>query len=122
MKISQMATEQAADVLVRIAQPVSNIMDDTEVEAVIRGLGDEEGKSPMRMIASIVPKIVPLALKVHRDDLFEIVGALGQMPVSKVKKLPLIETIKIIRESLDDKDLIDFLTFTADREQTEETE
>lgn len=121
MKISQMTTEQAADILVRIAQPISNIMDDTEIETVIRELNDEKGKSPMRIAASVVPKIVPLAFKKHREDLFEIVGALGEMPVSKVKELPLIETIKIVRESVD-KDLIDFLGFTANRETIEEAE
>ena len=101
MKISQMSTDKAADVLVRITQPVSNIMDDSEVETVVRSFSEQNGNSLMKAIASIMPKIVPLALKNHREDLFEIVGALGGMDVSEVKELPLMETMAIIRESMD---------------------
>jgi len=121
MKLSKMTTDQAADVLVQIAQPVSNIMDDPEVEKLVSGLDKEKDKTIMRIFASLLPKVVPLALKSHREDFFEIVGALEHKTASDVKKWPLTKTMSVLRDSVD-KDLIDFFGFTANQETTEEAE
>lgn len=121
MKISMMNTEQAADALVRMAQPVANILDDKDVDPILQEFSESEDKSMTKLAACFIPKIVPLALKTHRDDVFEIVGALEGLSADEVRKLPILKTMAIVRESFD-KDLIDFFNFTADQEQSGKAE
>ena len=121
MKISKMSTEQAADVLVRIAEPVSNIMDDSRVTDVLKEISTMKNIPYIKIFAILVPKIVPLALETHRDDLFEVVGALDSKTVSEVKNQNILKTIKVLQESID-KDLIDFFGSIGSQEKTAENE
>lgn len=121
MKISQMTTDQAADVLVRIAEPVSNIMDDSKVAELLQDISRSKNVPYIKLFASLVPKIVPLALKTHRKDLYEVVGALDNKSVSEVSKQNVLKTIKTLQESID-KDLIDFFGSIGGQEKTAEKE
>lgn len=121
MKISQMSTEQGANVLVRIAEPVSNIMDDSRVADLLKEISEMKDVPYIKVFASIVPKIVPLALESHREDVFEIVGALDNKSVSEVKKQNVLKTIKVIQESVD-KDLLDFFGSIGGQGETAEKE
>lgn len=121
MKISMMNTEQAADALVRMAQPVANILDDKDIDPILQRFSKSKNKSMTKIVADFIPKIVPLALKTHRDDVFEIVGALEGVSADEVRKFPVLKTMAIIRDSFD-KDLIDFFNFTADQEQSGKAE
>lgn len=107
MKISQMTTDQAADVLVRITQPVANIIDDPEVEPLIKKIAESRNLPTTKILSTFLPPVTALALKKHKTDLYEVVGALGQIPANKVGKLPVIQVMNIIKESVD-QDLIDF--------------
>lgn len=107
MKISQMTADQAADVLIRISQPIANIIDDPETEPMIKQLSESRGLPPMKLISMFLPKVTMIALKSHRQDVYEIVGALAQEPASKMGKKPVLELVGIIKESVD-QDLIDF--------------
>ena len=120
MKISMMNTEQAADALVRMAQPVANILDDKDVDPILQRFSKSKNKSMTKIVADFIPKIVPLALKTHRDDVFEI-GALEGVSADEVRKFPVLKTMAIIRDSFD-KDLIDFFNYTANQERSEEAE
>ena len=121
MKISQMSTEQGANVLVKIAEPVSNIMDDPQVVNILKEISAMKNVPYIKICASIISKIVPLALQAHRDDLFEIVGALDNKSASEVKEQSVLQTIKVIQESID-KDLIDFFGSIGGQEKTGEKE
>lgn len=121
MKISQMSTEQGANVLVRIAEPVSNIMDDSRVADILKEISGMKNVPYIKVFASVISKVVPLALESHRDDLFEIVGALDNKSVDEVKKQNVLKTIKVIQESID-KDLIDFFGSIGGQEKTAEKE
>lgn len=121
MKISMMSTEQAADALVRMAQPVANILDDKDVDPILQKFSKSKNKSMTKIAADLIPKIVPLALKAHRDDVFEIVGALECVTADEVRKFPVLKTMAIIRDSFD-KDLIDFFSYTANQEMSEGAE
>lgn len=121
MKISMMNTEQAADALVRMAQPVANILDDKDVDPILQKFSKSKDKSMTKIAAYFIPKVVSLALKSHRDDLFEIVGALEGVSADEVRKFPVLKTMTIIRDSFD-KDLIDFFNYTANQERSEEAE
>lgn len=107
MKISQMSTDQAADVLVRIVEPVSHIMDDERIVDLLKDVSESKNVPYIKLFASMLPKIVSLALESHRDDLFEIVGALDNKSFSDVKNQNVLKTTSVIIESFD-KELIDF--------------
>jgi len=121
MKISKMSTDQAADVLVRIAEPVTAIMDDSRVIDILKEISEMKNVPYIKVFVSLVPKIVPLALETHRDDLFEIVGALDNKTVADVKSQNILKTIKVFQESID-KDLIDFFGSIGSQEKTAENE
>ena len=107
MKISQMNTDQAADVLLRISQPVANIIDDPEMEPMIKKISESKDVPPLKLISTFLPQLTTLALKTHKQDVYEIAGALAQEPASKMGKKPVLEFIGILKESID-QDLIDF--------------
>lgn len=107
MKISQMTTDQAADVLLRISQPIANIIDDPEMEPMLKQLSESKKLSTTKLISTFLPKVTMLALKTHKQDMYEIAGALAQEPASKMGKKPVLEFVNIIKESVD-QDLIDF--------------
>lgn len=115
MKISQMSTDQAADVLVRIAEPVSHIMDDERISELLKEVSASKNVPYIKLFASLIPKIVPLALESHRNDLYEVVGALDGKSVSEVEKQNVMKTIKVIKESID-RDLIDFFVSSGSQE------
>lgn len=117
MKISQMTTDQAADVLVRIAQPVSNIMDDEQVADVLRTLSGRKGVPYIKLFSEILPKIVPLALKTHRKDLYEVVGAFAEKTARDVGRMNVLDTIAVLRDSID-QDVIDFFKSTGGQDVT----
>lgn len=106
MKISQMTTDQAADVLIRISVPVANIMHDDEtikvLEDVVKGSND-----PFVFIADNIVPVTMVLLKDHREDVFEIVSALAEKSAEEVAKQKLPETIKDIKNSWDGE-LVDF--------------
>lgn len=121
MKISEMSTDQAAEVLVRITQPAANIIDDPEVEPMIKQLADSKELPTMKIISTFIPKVVTLALKKHRNDLYEIVGALAQVDANKVGKMPVLQVMQIIKDSVD-QDLIDFFRSFGGQKATAEKE
>ena len=119
MKLSQMNTDQAADVLVRITQPIANIIDDPELEPMIKKIAESRELPTVKIISTFLPPVIALALKKHRGDLYEVVGALGQIPAAKIGKLPLLQVMNIVKESVD-QELIDFFRSSGSLETTAE--
>lgn len=114
MKISQMTADQAANALMRITAPLSNLIDDEEVGELITEFANSKDKAPLKIISSLLPKVVPLALRKHRADLYEIIGVLAQKPSSEVGKMTVKEIVDTFRESMD-QDLIDFFKSSGRR-------
>lgn len=110
MKISQMTNDQACDALIRITDPVANIADDPQMEPILKGLAEHEGEnglSALKAISQMLPKIVPMLLKDHKKDVYEIISVLSGKAVAEIGKMRITETIAILKESIDD-DLIGF--------------
>jgi len=120
MKISQMSNDQAANVLVKIADPISHICDDEELVAMFDEFSKMENMGMLRAIGRILPKLVGYALKKHKSDVYEIIGALDGKTVDEVAKMNFAETVKFARESYDDV-LKDFFTHSATVESVNET-
>lgn len=102
MKISEMTNDQATEAIIRIAPPISNICDDEKMMEIIDDLGKFGETDLFTAIGRILPKIVTCALKDHKFDLYEIIGALQMKPAEVVGKMNFAETIKAVKESYDD--------------------
>jgi hypothetical protein len=122
MKISEMNNEQAIDMLVRISTPLGNICDDEQIADILKRYQELEEMPFINAIGKFLPEIVACAFKKHKDDLFEIIGALTLQKKEKAAKMNFVETLKIIREALNDEDLSDFFTSFKGRMRKNVTE
>lgn len=106
MKISEMTMDQATEAMIRLSGPFSSICDDEEMLKLMDEIQTVSSKNPnmhpLRQIAKFLPKIVTFALIKHKDDLYEIVGALTMQPTGVVGKLGFTKTVNVIKESYDD--------------------
>ena len=107
MKISMMTNDQASEAMIRISTPMANILDDKNAKELIDSMADLAKDSSTNAISSLLPKFVSFCLKDHKPDLYEIIGALTFKPTAQVGKMNFMETIKAMRESIDE----DFIGF-----------
>jgi len=117
MKISEMTNDQASEVLLRIAGPISNILDDENSKPMLDEMQNADKSNPTKFLALILPRLVAFCLKDHKGDLYEIVGALSFKPAAKVGNMNFLATVKEIRESIDDQ-LIGFFTSSGNATAT----
>ena len=113
MKISEMTNDQATQAIIRLAEPISNIMDDPNAETFFTELSEQKDKKLMNAISNILPKAVAFCMKDHKKDLYEIVGALMMVPTTKVGSMNFVQTIKEIKGSIDE-DFLDFFRSAGD--------
>ena len=102
MKISEMNNEQAADALIKLAEPFENICGDEEMLELMEKVKDAQGKPVIQTLGDILPKFVLYALKKHRNDLYAIIGALTMQPVAEVARMNFKKTVDTVKESYDD--------------------
>ena len=107
MKISEMTNEQAADAMIKLAQPMSNLLEDEATIKLLEELKKPDEEGGVNYFARMLPKVVPFLMKDHKADVFAIVAALTLKPVSAVGKMNFMETIKELRDSIDE----DFIAF-----------
>lgn len=123
MKISELTTEKAVDVLCEITPYVSNIACDDELLAELKRAINVKGATTKAEMMALgvekVSKLVPIVLKKRKGDLFGIVGALNDKTVEEVGKQNLIVTIGQIRDMIKDKDLIAFFKSCVGSEGSE---
>lgn len=113
MKISELTTERAADVLCEVSIYALNILSDKELLDSLRmqleGTDGDSTKAELIAVASEkIAELVPLLLKKHKDDVFGIVAAVNGLTLEQVRKQKIIKTMTAIKEMAQDKDLIDF--------------
>ena len=121
MKLSEMSNEQATNFLIQTSQPIANIMEDEEVNALFVQVIESKGMILSKLIASLLPKVVTVALKSHKNDVFEIVGAFIEKPAKEVSKMNFLSTLTILKESVD-KDFLDFFNLSGQLEETQSKE
>ena len=97
-----MTNDQATEAILRIAPPISNICDDAEMMTIIDDLQKFGEMDLLPAIGKVLPKIVTYALKSHKLDLYEIIGALQMKPAEAVGKMNFAETLRAVKESYDD--------------------
>lgn len=123
MRLSDLTTEQALDVLCEIAPYVMNIAADEELlENIGKAVGKTEGMTRagvMLLGAERVSKIVPVLLKKRREEVLGIVAAVNQTSFEAIAKQNALKTAGQIRELCKDKELLDFFRSCAEQEKSE---
>lgn len=114
MKISEMNNEQAAEALIRLSVPFGNLCDDEKVVELIKKYQNNSEVPAIQTLGRALPEVVSFAFKEHKNDLFEIVGALTNQSQIQVAKMNFVTTIKVLRESYDEV-LKDFFTSSKQR-------
>lgn len=123
MKLSEMTTDRAMDVLCEITPCVANITADEELLAELRNAIDPKAvKTKAELMVKGVEKItklVPIVLKKRKADVFGILAALNEKTVEEIGKQNIIATMAQVREVVKDKDLMDFFKSCVGSEGSE---
>ena len=121
MKLSEMTTEQAADVLCELTPYIANITGDKTLTDELGKKFDVTGKSVAELYVFAAKKyasILPVVLKTHREDVFGILAALNDTEIEVIAKQSIISTMLQIREMIKDKELVDFFKSWQQEDET----
>nr|DAP47272.1 MAG TPA: hypothetical protein [Caudoviricetes sp.] len=117
MRISELSTDKAADVLCEVSAYALNIVTDEELrDSLTAQIDAEKPQTAGERYAVGAQKIsqwVPILLKKHRDDVFGILAAINGTTIAAIKKQNIIKTMLQVREAVKDKDLMDFFKSCA---------
>ena len=102
MKISEMTNDQATEALIRLAVPFGNICEDEEAVKMIDQYTKLKRQPLIQVIGKLLPQVSAYLLKTHKNDLYEIVGALTFKPRTAVAKMNFFDTIKVFKDSYDE--------------------
>ena len=123
MKVSEISTEKAMDVLCELTPYVTNIVTDETLLAELKEAIDFKEANTMAekmaLTARKITKIIPILLKNRKNDVFGIVGVLNNKTVEEIAKQNIIVTMKQIRDIAKDKELLDFFKSCTDTEGNE---
>lgn len=123
MKISEISTDNAMDVLCELTPYVTNIVTDENLVGELKKAIDFKEANTMAekiaLTAGKITKIIPIILKNRKSDVFGIVGVLNGKTIEEVAKQNIIVTMKQIRDIAKDKELLDFFKSCTDTEGNE---
>lgn len=123
MKLSEMTTDRAMDVLCEITPCIANITADEELLEELRSAIDPKAvKTKAELMVKGVEKItklVPIVLKKRKTDVFGILAALNEKTSEEIGKQNIIATMAQVREVVKDKDLMDFFKSCVGSEGSE---
>ena len=123
MKISEISTDNALDVLCELTPYVTNIVTDEDLVGELKKAIDfKEANTKaekMALTAGKITKIIPIILKNRKNDMFGIVGVLNGKTIDEVAEQNIIVTMKQIRDIAKDKELLDFFKSCTDTEGNE---
>lgn len=121
MKLSQLTTERAADVLCELTPYIANITGDKALLDELANKFDSKGKSAAELYTFAANKyaaLVPILLKEHRNDVFSVLATLNERSADEIAKQNVMETMKQVRDLFQDKDLLDFFKSFGQEDET----
>lgn len=122
MKLTELTTEQAADVLCELTPYIANITGDKALLDELERKFDRKGKSVAELYTYAAKKcaaLAPMLLKNHREDVFGILAVLNETTSEAVAKQNILTTISQIRSVFKDKALLDFFKSFGQEDETE---
>lgn len=121
MKLSELTTERAADVLCELTPYIANITGDKALLDELSNKFDSKGKSAAELYTFAAHKyatLVPILLKEHREDVFGLLAVLNETEPEKIANQSVMETIRQVRDLFQDKELLDFFKSFGQEEET----
>lgn len=111
-KLSELGTDECLNVMCEITPYISNIVSDQELmENLGKGV-DKKGMTSIGIVMLGIKRMfaaVPLLLKNHREDIYNVVSAVGgEMSVEEIAAQNIMVTLNQVRSLSHDKVLIDF--------------
>lgn len=107
MKLSEMNTEQMADAIVALADPMANITRDDELNKELSALAKKKGGTLLEQISYLFVPLVMAMLKRHRSDTYVVLAVLTGKTVKEIAEQKGLQTVKDAKECFD-KELLDF--------------
>lgn len=121
MKLSELTTERAADVLCELTPYIANITGDKSLLDELSNKFDSKGKSAAELYTFAAHKyaaLVPILLKGHREDVFGILAVLNETEPEKIAKQNILSTLKQVRDVFKDKELLSFFKSFGQEDET----
>lgn len=114
MKLSEITTDRAAEVLCELTPLVDSIITDEDLIASLSAaIGKEEQEQmtfgqKLLLVGAKLDKIVPILLKKRKTEMFGILGVLNEKTPEEIAKQGLIATMRQVHDIIRDRELIDF--------------
>lgn len=117
MKLSELSTDKAMDVLCELTPYIGSIANDKEVVSaigkVMKGGQDINRYGQAMLLLGRVGDFLPLLLKNHRADIYGILSVMNGRPVSEIASQKLMDTMGQFRELLRDEEFVGFFKSSA---------
>ena len=114
MKLSEITTERAADVLCELTPLVDGIITDEDLMQSLSAVVDREQTETMSvgqkmlLVSSKLGKIVPILMKKRRAEMFGILAVLNEKTPEQISAQNMLVTMMQVRDLVNDRELIDF--------------
>ena len=123
MRLSQLTTDRAADVLCELTPYVANIVSDedllTELKKAVDAKDIQNKAQYLAIGAEKITKILPILLKKRKNDVFGVLAVMNEKTVDEIAKQNIIVTLKQAKTAFKDKELIDFFKSCMDTDEGE---
>ena len=123
MKLSQLSTDKATDVLCSLTPYIANIVSDEELFNELKktiDLKDVENKAQYLAVgAEKITKILPIVLKKRKNDVFGILAIMNEKSAEEIANQNILVTLNQAKTIFKDKELIDFFKSCTDTEEGE---
>lgn len=125
MKLSELSTDRAADVLCELCPLIDSVVGD---ERIVSEIGKVENfkngitKHGLSVIwAGRISRIIPILLKEHRQHMYGILSILNEKSVGEIAKQPVKDTIRQAKEVFEDEEFCSFFNLYAPQERKEQS-
>ena len=114
MKLSEITTDRAAEVLCELTPLVDSIITDEELMQALSAAIGADDKAEMSfgqmllLVSSKMSKIVPILLKKRKSETFGILGILNGKTPEQIAAQNILVTMMQVRYLANDKELTDF--------------
>ena len=114
MKLSEISTERAADVLCELTPLVDSIITDEDLMQSLSAVVNREQTETMSvgqkllLVLSKLGKIVPILMKKRRAEMFGILAVLNEKTPEQISAQNMLVTMMQVRDLVNDRELIDF--------------
>lgn len=120
MKISELSTDRAADVLCEVSVYALPILSDEELMDTLKKKIDSNGTMTRAEVlaegAAKIGALVPIVLKKHKADVFGLLAVLNETTAEKIAEQNIIKTLQQAKCIAKDRDLLDFFKSCAQEE------